>query len=76
MIARVKQMVMDDRRLTVKQTVANAGISFESVDTILHNELKMRKVSAKWVPRMLTDEKSKHIPSIFKDESTRLCICL
>jgi len=48
-------MVMEDRRLTVRQTAANAGMSLGSVDTILH-DLKMRKVSARWVPRMLTDE--------------------
>ena len=51
MIARV-----EDRRLTVKQIAAIAGISVGSVDTILHDDLKMREVSARWVPRMLTDE--------------------
>jgi len=62
MIAQVEQMVMEDRRLTVKQTAANAGISVGSVDTILHDNLKMRKVSARWVPRMLTDEnKATHV---------------
>jgi len=40
----------------VKQIAANAVISVGSVDTILHDDLKMRKVSARWVPRMLTDE--------------------
>jgi len=56
MIERVEQMVMEDRCLNVKQIAANAGISVGSVDTILHDDLKMRKVSARWVPRMLTDE--------------------
>jgi len=56
MIARVEQMIMEDRRLTVKQIAASAGISVGSVDIILHDNLKMRKVSARWVPRMLTDE--------------------
>jgi len=41
-IARVEQMVMEDRRLTVKQIAANAGISVGSVDTILHDDLKRR----------------------------------
>ena len=41
MIARVEQMVTEDRRLTVKQIAANAGISIGSVDTILHDDLKM-----------------------------------
>ena len=56
MIARLEQMVMEDRRLTVKQIDANAGISVGSVDIILHDDLKTWKVSARWVPRMLTDE--------------------
>ena len=54
MIARVEQMVIEDRRL--KQIAANAGISVGSVDTILHDCLKMRKVSVRWVPRMLAEE--------------------
>ena len=56
MIARVEQVVMEDRRLTVRQIAANTVISLGSVDTILHDDLKMRKVSARCVPRMLTDE--------------------
>jgi hypothetical protein len=51
MIARVEQMVMEDRRLTVRQIAANAGISVGSVVNILHDDLKLRKVSARWVPR-------------------------
>ena len=49
-------MVMEECRLTVKQIAANAGVSVGSVDTILHGDLKMQKVSSRWVPRMLTDE--------------------
>ena len=53
MIAWVEQMVMEDRRLTVRQIAANAGISVGSVDTILHDDMKLRKVSARWVPRCI-----------------------
>ena len=65
MIARVEQVVMEDRRLTVRQIAANTGISLGSVDTILHDDLKMRKVSARWVPRMLTDE----------NKASRVAVC-
>ena len=45
----------------MKQIAANASISVGSVDTILH-DLKMRKVSARWVQQMLTDEnKASHV---------------
>ena len=49
-------MVMEHCRLTVKQIAANASICVGSVDTILHDDLKMREVSVRWVPRMLTNE--------------------
>jgi hypothetical protein len=48
-IVQVEQMVMEDHRLTVRQIAANAGISVGSVDTILHEDLKLRKVFARWV---------------------------
>jgi histone-lysine N-methyltransferase SETMAR len=51
MIALVEQMFMEDCRLTVRQITTNAGISVGSVHTILHDDLKLRKVSARWVPR-------------------------
>ena len=53
-IDRVYHMVMDDRRLTVNQIANAVGISRERVENILHNELGMSKVSASWVPRLLT----------------------
>ena len=40
-------------------------MSLGSVDTILHDDLKMRKVSARWVPRMLTDE----------NKASRVAVC-
>jgi predicted HicB family RNase H-like nuclease len=40
-IVRVEQRVMEDRRLTVKQRAANAGISVGSVDTILHDDFNL-----------------------------------
>ena len=45
------------RRLSVKKKFPIAGISVGSVDTVLHDEMKLRKVSGRWVQRKLTDEK-------------------
>ena len=52
----VHHMVMDDRRITVNQVASSVGISRERVENILHNELGMSKVSARWVPRLLTPD--------------------
>ena len=55
-IDQVHRLVMDDRRLTISQIASGVGISRERVEHILHNELGMSKVSARWVPRLLTPD--------------------
>ncbi|XP_067005625.2 protein GVQW3-like [Anabrus simplex] len=56
MIEKVERLVLGDRRMTVEQIASSVGISVGSVHTILHDDQKMRKVSSRWVPRMLTDD--------------------
>ncbi|XP_049846625.1 protein GVQW3-like [Schistocerca gregaria] len=56
MIKKVERIVLGDRRMTVEQIASRVGISVGSVHTILHDDPKMRKVSSRWVPRMLTDD--------------------
>ena len=53
-IAHVYRVLMDDRRLTVNQIADTVGISHERVETILHSELEMSKVYAKWMLRLLS----------------------
>ena len=50
----VLESVMKDRRLTLEQLAEMHGVSKTSVGRILHETLGMKKVSARWVPRMLT----------------------
>lgn len=50
----VHQIVMDDRRLKVLEIAEAAGISGERVFHILHEDLGMKKLCARWVPRLLT----------------------
>ena len=50
----IHQVVMNDRRLTVRQISEEVGMSKSTVDRILREELAMTKVSARWVPRLLT----------------------
>ncbi|GFR61711.1 transposase [Elysia marginata] len=53
---------MQDRRITVKQLALETKISIGSVETILHDHLNLNKVSARWVPRLLTtDQKQERV---------------
>lgn len=50
----VEALVLADRRITVEGIVQTVHISHGSVCNILHNDLNMTKVAARWVPRLLT----------------------
>ena len=53
-IEKIHDMVLADRRLKVREIVEVIGISHGSVVSILNDHLGMRKLSARWVPRLLT----------------------
>ena len=55
-IAAVKIVVEQDTRLSVKDKASCTGISEGSVQTILKKRLDLRKVCARWVPHLLTEE--------------------
>ena len=49
----VKNLVKEDRRLTVYQIAETVGISVGSAHSILHDDLCLSKLSAQWVPKAL-----------------------
>ena len=55
-IAAVKIVAEHDARLSVKDIASCTGISEGSVQTILKKCLDLRKVWARWVPHLLTEE--------------------
>ena len=55
-IATVKIVVEQDARLSVSDIASCTGISEGSVQTILKKRLELRKVCARWVPHLLTEE--------------------
>ena len=55
----VHNRVMCDRRRDLRSIASEVGISFGAVQTILTNILGMSKVSARWVPIMLTDDQKR-----------------
>ncbi|GFR84868.1 histone-lysine N-methyltransferase SETMAR [Elysia marginata] len=58
-VSTVEKLIMQDKRITVKQLAFETKISIGSVETILHDHLNLNKVSARWVPRLLTTDQKK-----------------
>ncbi|CAF4576686.1 unnamed protein product, partial [Didymodactylos carnosus] len=52
----VKDLVNDDPHISIDYIADILDISCGSVDTILKQHLRLRKVSSKWVPHELTQE--------------------
>ena len=56
MCKNVRDLVYSDRQIQVREIAQALGISHGSVSTILHDRLSMRKLTARWVPKSLSDE--------------------
>ncbi|XP_070141585.1 histone-lysine N-methyltransferase SETMAR-like [Drosophila kikkawai] len=61
-IAKIRKMVLAERKLKLKEIANASKISEGSVLAIFHEHLDMRKLCSKWVPRLLTpDQKQQRI---------------
>ena len=56
MCKKVRILVYSDRRIQVEEIAQALGISHDSVSTLLLDRLGMRKLTARWVPKSLSDE--------------------
>jgi len=55
-IAAADRLIQENRRVTLAEMAFFLSMSFGSVQHIVHDELRYSKVSARWVPRQLTQE--------------------
>jgi len=58
-INQIHQLILEDRRISVKSTAEQLDISRERVGSIIHEDLDMRKLSAKWVPKCLNADQKR-----------------
>ena len=62
MIERVRQIIREDRRRTIDEVRMPVGISHGTCHKILTEDLKMRLVASKFVPRLLSvDQKQRRL---------------
>jgi len=63
-IDQIHELILEDRQISAKSIVEQLGISRERVGSIIHEDLDMRKLSAKWVPKCLyADQKRQRCQS-------------
>jgi len=63
-IVQIQELILEDGRISAKSIAEQLGISSERVGSIIHEDLEMRKPSAKWVPKYLkADQKRQRCQS-------------
>jgi len=65
-------MLRSNRRLTIRELTEELNISYGSVQSILTDNLQMRRVSAKFDPRLLTGEQMENRVSVCTELKDRL----
>jgi len=71
-IEKVRSVIYENRRLTIREVSEEVGICKSSCHMILTEKLKMHHVAAKFVPRLLTKEQKQNSVSVSQDLLDRL----
>jgi len=74
-IDQIHELILEDCRIFAKSVPEQLGISPERVGSIIHEDLDMRKLAAKWVPKFLNADKkrqrcqlSEHLLEFFRPD--------
>ena len=70
-VKKVHDLVLADRRLKVREIAETVGISKDCMGHILHEILNMRKLSARWVLRVLTPDNKRN-----RETTSEQCLTL
>jgi len=55
----IPELILEDRRISAKSIAEQQGISRERIGSIIHEDLEMRKFSAKWAPKCLNADQKR-----------------
>jgi len=58
-IDQIHELIFEDCQISAKSIAEQLGISCERVGSIIHEDLDMRKLSAKWVPKCLNADQKR-----------------
>ena len=72
-VENVAKLLNDDRRYSCDEIAHEMDISHESVHRILTERLLMRKIAARWVPRMLAESEAPHAVGKWRTPTCNHC---
>ncbi|UYV78187.1 hypothetical protein LAZ67_16000409 [Cordylochernes scorpioides] len=72
-INEVEKMILANRRITVREVAEDLNISIGSCHSIFINDLGMRRVAAKFVPKLLNCDQKQHRMNIANEMLDSVC---
>ena len=69
-VEKMKKMVMNDRRIIIREVADEVGISIGSCHEIFSNVLGMKRVAAKFVPKLLNFEQKQRRMEVAQESLT------
>jgi len=63
----VRQLIVSDPHVSLRYIVAETELSYSTIQNIITNDLKLKKLCSRWVPHFLTDEQKKERVRICKE---------
>ena len=69
-VKKVKEMVMNDRRITIREVADDVSISISSCHESFSNVLGMKRVAAKFVPKLLNFEQKQQRMEVTQESLT------
>ena len=67
---KLKEMVMNDRRITIREVADDVAISIGSCHEIFSNVLGMKRVAAKFIPKLLNFEQKQRRMEVVQESLT------
>jgi len=58
-IDQIHELIFEDRRISAKSITEQLGISRERVGSVIHEDMDMRKLCVKWVPKCLNADQKR-----------------
>jgi len=58
-IYQIHELILEDRRISAKSIAEKLGNSHGRVRSIIHEDLDMRKLSAKWATKCLNEDEKR-----------------
>ena len=65
-VSKIKEIIEGDARFTVRDIARKVDISLSTVHLILKKHLNVRKIFARWVPYLMTDEQNRQRVKVAK----------